>query len=97
MNKSVVNNIVCGALPEKILLLEATRYTIESLVHRKFVWTSSSDAGHKVSIFYPSFFEYSQKHKLRFNIEPFFWSSSLNWIPSRFQEETREKIGDREF
>lgn len=30
----------------------------------------------------------------KYNIEPFFWSSSLNWIPSRFQEEIKEKVGD---
>lgn len=30
----------------------------------------------------------------RYNIEPFFFSSSLNWIPSRFQEEIREGEGD---
>ena len=39
-----------------ILLSETKRYTIESLIHPRFVWTSSSDAGHKVSIFhFPSF------------------------------------------
>ena len=47
------SHIICGALPNKILILETTRYTIESPVHRKFVWTGSSDAGHEVSIFYP--------------------------------------------
>ena len=31
----------------------------------------------------------------RFNIEPFFFSSSLNWIPSRYQEENVEQEGDR--
>ena len=31
----------------------------------------------------------------RFNIEPFYFSSSLNWIPSRFQEEIKEDVGDR--
>jgi hypothetical protein len=31
----------------------------------------------------------------RYDIEPFFFSSSLNWIPSRFQEDRRENIGDR--
>ncbi|TFK26626.1 hypothetical protein FA15DRAFT_588079 [Coprinopsis marcescibilis] len=30
----------------------------------------------------------------RFNIEPFFFSSSLNWIPSRFQEEIEPNVGD---
>ncbi|PPQ66789.1 hypothetical protein CVT24_008698 [Panaeolus cyanescens] len=30
----------------------------------------------------------------KFNIEPFFWSSSLNWIPSRFQEAPKEGEGD---
>ncbi|PPQ75034.1 hypothetical protein CVT26_011932 [Gymnopilus dilepis] len=30
----------------------------------------------------------------KYNIEPFFWSSSLNWIPSRFQEEIQPGIGD---
>ncbi|TEB25452.1 hypothetical protein FA13DRAFT_1756550 [Coprinellus micaceus] len=30
----------------------------------------------------------------RFNIEPFYFSSSLNWIPSRFQEEIQEDVGD---
>jgi len=32
----------------------------------------------------------------RFNIEPFFFSSSLNWIPSRYQEDVRQSQGDRE-
>lgn len=30
----------------------------------------------------------------RFNIEPFFFSSSLKWIPSRFQEEIVKGVGD---
>ncbi|KAK7441983.1 hypothetical protein VKT23_016261 [Stygiomarasmius scandens] len=30
----------------------------------------------------------------KYNIEPFFFSSSLSWIPSRFQEEVREATGD---
>ncbi|KAF8955067.1 hypothetical protein BDZ97DRAFT_1765535 [Flammula alnicola] len=30
----------------------------------------------------------------KYNIEPFFWSSSLSWIPSRFQEEIQPGIGD---
>ncbi|KAF5390536.1 hypothetical protein D9757_002594 [Collybiopsis confluens] len=30
----------------------------------------------------------------KFNIEPFFFSSSLSWIPSRFQEEVRPGKGD---
>ncbi|KAF5350703.1 hypothetical protein D9756_008753 [Leucocoprinus leucothites] len=30
----------------------------------------------------------------RFNIEPFFFSSSLNWIPSRFQADLRPGKGD---
>lgn len=30
----------------------------------------------------------------RFNIEPFFFSSSLKWIPSRFQEEIKRDEGD---
>ncbi|KAF8236165.1 hypothetical protein L208DRAFT_1391284 [Tricholoma matsutake] len=30
----------------------------------------------------------------RFNIEPFFFSSSLSWIPSRFQEEVQQQKGD---
>ncbi|KAH9474784.1 hypothetical protein JR316_0013249 [Psilocybe cubensis] len=30
----------------------------------------------------------------RYNIEPFFFSSSLNWIPSRYQEEVRPGEGD---
>lgn len=32
---------------------------------------------------------------IRFNIEPFFWSSSLNWIPSRYQENPIPGKGDR--
>ncbi|KAF8892905.1 hypothetical protein BD779DRAFT_1467977 [Infundibulicybe gibba] len=31
----------------------------------------------------------------RYNIEPFFFSSSLNWIPSRYQEDVQAGIGDR--
>ncbi|KAJ7291167.1 hypothetical protein C8J57DRAFT_1043706 [Mycena rebaudengoi] len=30
----------------------------------------------------------------RYNIEPFFFSSSLGWIPSRYEEEVRPKQGD---
>ncbi|KAF8062242.1 hypothetical protein FPV67DRAFT_1563640 [Lyophyllum atratum] len=30
----------------------------------------------------------------RFNVEPFFWSSSLNWIPSRYQENPEAGKGD---
>ncbi|KAK0224094.1 hypothetical protein IW262DRAFT_873230 [Armillaria fumosa] len=30
----------------------------------------------------------------KYNIEPFFFSSSLSWIPSRFQEEVRPEKGD---
>jgi Mg2+ and Co2+ transporter CorA len=30
----------------------------------------------------------------KYNIEPFFFSSSLNFIPSRFQEDARKGIGD---
>ncbi|GLB39824.1 putative corA-like Mg2+ transporter protein [Lyophyllum shimeji] len=30
----------------------------------------------------------------KFNIEPFFWSSSINWIPSRFQEDPQPGKGD---
>ncbi|KAF7292873.1 hypothetical protein MIND_01186300 [Mycena indigotica] len=30
----------------------------------------------------------------KYNIEPFFFSSSLGWIPSRYQEEVRAKKGD---
>ncbi|KAF5350705.1 hypothetical protein D9756_008756 [Leucocoprinus leucothites] len=30
----------------------------------------------------------------KFNIEPFFWSSSLNWIPSRYQEDPQAGTGD---
>ncbi|EKM78431.1 hypothetical protein AGABI1DRAFT_129541 [Agaricus bisporus var. burnettii JB137-S8] len=30
----------------------------------------------------------------KFNIEPFFWSSSLNWIPTRFQEDPQAGKGD---
>ncbi|KAK7441986.1 hypothetical protein VKT23_016264 [Stygiomarasmius scandens] len=29
-----------------------------------------------------------------YNIEPFFFSSSLSWIPSRFQEDVQEAKGD---
>ncbi|KAF5325041.1 hypothetical protein D9619_009599 [Psilocybe cf. subviscida] len=30
----------------------------------------------------------------KFNLEPFFWSSSLSWTPSRYQEEIQSGIGD---
>ncbi|KAF8963414.1 hypothetical protein BDZ97DRAFT_1919846 [Flammula alnicola] len=35
-----------------------------------------------------------QMFGVKYNIEPFFWSSSLNWIPSRFQGEIQPGIGD---
>ena len=54
----VVVFLIRRAFPEKSHLSETIRYTIESFVHRKFVWTGSSDAGHKVSIFNPPFFDY---------------------------------------
>lgn len=33
--------------------------------------------------------------RTRYNIEPFFFSSSLNWIPCRYQEIEKDKKGDR--
>lgn len=33
--------------------------------------------------------------KRRYRIEPFFFSSSMNWIPSRYQEEVKKGEGDR--
>lgn len=30
----------------------------------------------------------------KYNIEPFFFSSSANWIPSRYQEEVQHGVGD---
>lgn len=30
----------------------------------------------------------------KYNIEPFFWSSSLNWVPSRYQEDPQPGKGD---
>ncbi|GJJ13335.1 hypothetical protein Clacol_007587 [Clathrus columnatus] len=30
----------------------------------------------------------------KYNIEPFFFSSSLNWIPSRYQEDEQPDVGD---
>lgn len=33
----------------------------------------------------------------RYNIEPFFFSSSTNWIPSRYQESMVPKESDREY
>ncbi|KAF8993178.1 hypothetical protein BDQ17DRAFT_1401673 [Cyathus striatus] len=30
----------------------------------------------------------------KYNIEPFFFSSSLNWIPSRYQEDVKSGVGD---
>ena len=80
-----------------ILISETTRYTTESLVHPRFVWTGSSDVGHKVvSIFYLPSVLCLSNNELRYNIEPFFWSSSFNWIPSQFQDDVRPGIGDRE-
>ena len=46
------------------------------------------------SIFLPSSAYITNKP--RYNIEPFFWSSSFNWIPSHFQEEIMPSVGDRE-
>ncbi|KAG1756101.1 hypothetical protein EDB19DRAFT_1664722, partial [Suillus lakei] len=31
-------------------------------------------------------FSNDERHFHRYNIEPFFFSSSANWIPSRYQE-----------
>jgi len=31
----------------------------------------------------------------RYNIEPFFFTSSVNWIPSRYQEALSPEEGDR--
>ncbi|KAF8516401.1 hypothetical protein JB92DRAFT_2810383 [Gautieria morchelliformis] len=30
----------------------------------------------------------------KYKVEPFFWTSSVNWIPSRYQEDFREHEGD---
>ncbi|KAF8523160.1 hypothetical protein BU17DRAFT_20807, partial [Hysterangium stoloniferum] len=32
----------------------------------------------------------------KYEVEPFFWTSSINWIPARYQEDSQTKQGDRE-
>jgi len=39
---------------------------------------------------------HSKYHLRRHNIEPFFFTSSINWIPSRYQEAPIHGEGDRE-
>jgi hypothetical protein len=45
---------------------------------------------------YSSFLPSSAYQKLRYNIDPFFWSSTFNWIPSQFQDGVKPGIGDCE-
>jgi hypothetical protein len=77
-------------VPEK-----TTRSSRSGLVHRRFIWASTPDSWSLVSrlkIRPPS---HLNAKSTSFNIEPFFFSSSLNWIPSRFQEEVRAGEKDR--
>ena len=39
---------------------------------------------------------YSEQPLRRYNIEPFFFTSSVNWIPSRYQESASHGEGDRQ-
>ena len=52
MNRSVVVVfLIRVAFPEEFLHSETKRYTIESVLHRKFVWANASDVRHEVSTF----------------------------------------------
>jgi hypothetical protein len=77
------------------VLSEATKPSCERCVHRKFIRPHFENAWNKVSALccWPDCL--SLTHSIiRYNIEPFFWSSSLNWIPSRFQADIQPQIGD---
>ena len=75
--------------------VETTRLACESIFYSKYVGAHLADAWNKVSDAHVVSNALPLRDDLRYNIEPFFWSSSLNWIPSRFQEEIQPEIGDR--
>ena len=69
--------------------------TDKSHLHWKTFWPHAPDAGDEVRplICRVPNIEILLSHH-RFDIEPFFFSSFLNWIPSRFQADFNPGVGD---
>lgn len=62
---------------------------------RLHVWTCSTNARYKVCLVNRHTVLSYSAHSNRYNIEPFFFSSALNWIPARYQEQAKDGEGDR--
>ena len=75
--------------------IEAPGHPCSGNVYREHVGPHIADAWGKVSALFSRMVDPLLTQNARYNIEPFFWSSSLNWIPSHFQEEIQPDIGDR--
>ncbi|KAI6159136.1 cora-like Mg2+ transporter protein-domain-containing protein [Pisolithus thermaeus] len=66
----------------------------QGVFRRQFVPECSQDAGNNASLPYRNSLLQSHDFPLSFNIEPFFFSSSTNRIPSRYQEDAKAGVGD---
>ena len=68
----------------------------KSHLYWKTFWAHASDAGDQVRLSARTVPNSRDSHLFhdRFDIEPFFFSSFLNWIPSQFQADLKPRVGD---
>lgn len=82
------------------MLIATTReYPCKMPVYRQAIASLIEDARHEVSDFNLSVNLQTQNQnptQYRYDVEPFFWTSSINWIPARYQENINAGTGDRE-
>jgi len=107
MQRRLLIGISCGSLWVLIfgcrtyeiahVLKAAHRHEIESLVLGQPFGTRFTNGRDQVGVEEPSFSPWTDSSVERYNVEPFFWSSSLGWIPSRFQESVVPGDGDRQY
>ena len=76
-----------------VLVTAAQRPSRERPVHRQHIRSCFADAGNEASALHCLTVAHYNS-LVRYNVEPFYWSSSLNWIPSRFQADVQPKVGD---
>ena len=79
------------------VLKAANRHEIEGLVLGQPFGTCFTNGWDQVGVEGISFVPWANSTVERYNVEPFFWSSSLGWIPSRYQESVVPGVGDRQY
>lgn len=86
--------VSCFVRIDEVMFAEGREYSCASPLRSEYDQRSSENVGDEVR---PSFLSLHNIQLLcRYNIEPFFFSSSTNWIPSRYRENLIQNQSDRE-